>query len=82
MMHFLEVDIFNLFLKRRCYFFFLLISWFPDLLFWNISVFISHVAGTGIKIISICFSFCLLSCFLILLNIIIIFSTANSMVIL
>jgi hypothetical protein len=60
----------------------LVISWFPDLLFWNISDFISHIAGTGIKILFVCFSFCVLSCCLILLNIIIIFSTANSMVIL
>lgn len=27
----------------------IVISWFPDLLFWNISDFISHIAGTGIK---------------------------------
>jgi hypothetical protein len=36
------------------------ISWFHDLLFWNISYFISHIAGTGIKILVVCFSFFLL----------------------
>jgi hypothetical protein len=33
------------------------ISWFHDLLFWNISYFISHITGTGIKILFFCFSF-------------------------
>jgi len=33
------------------------ISWFHDLVFWNISYFISHIAGTGIKILLVSFFF-------------------------